>query len=476
MCLRVLFFAASVALAQCRAVPLDCASTDPVCDPLGVLSYLLVLPEAVAVEAVADTGPLPTSGRVSSFQKISNTVGNFTAVLDDIDFVGFSAAAPGDLDGDGIADVVLGASADDDGGPQRGAVHVLFLNSNGTVKAEQKISDTAGNFLAVLDDTDVFGVSSAHAGDLDGDGTGDLLVGAVFDDDGGADRGAVHVLFLNTNGTVKAEQKISDTVGGFLAPLLDTNEFGASLAGGTDLDADSVPDILVGSYQDDDGGTGRGAVYVLFMNTNGTVKAEQKISDLAGNFTSTLVDGDFFGFAVAFLGDLDGDGVTDAAVGATSDDGGGSNRGAVYILFLNSNGTVKAEQKISSTTGNLTAVLDDDDEFGRAVAGPGDLNGDLIPDLIVGVPGDDDGGTGRGAVYVLFLNADGTVKAEQKISNTAGSFGGILDNDDIFGSSIACPGDLNGDRVPDIVVGANQDDDGGNNRGAAYVLFLEAAQ
>ena len=83
-----------------------------------------------------------------------------------------------------------------------------------------------------------------------------------------------------------------------------------------DLDGDGVTDLAVGAYCDDDGGTNRGAVWMLFLNADGTVKAHQKISDTEGNFTGMLDDGDCFGCSVASVGDLDGDGVTDLAVGA----------------------------------------------------------------------------------------------------------------------------------------------------------------
>jgi hypothetical protein len=91
----------------------------------------------------------PSTGTVNSDQKISDTAGTFTGILDDIDFFGSSVASLGDLDSDGVADLVVGAREDDGGGSvfsDRGAVWVLFLNTNGTVKAHQKISDTAGNF------------------------------------------------------------------------------------------------------------------------------------------------------------------------------------------------------------------------------------------------------------------------------------------------------------------------------------------
>ena len=156
----------------------------------------------------------------------------------------------------------------------------------------------------------------AGLGDMDGDGTEDIAVGANGDGDGGPSRGAVWVLFLNMNGTVKSHQKISSTEGGFTGTLDDSDLFGSSVAGLADLDGDGKRDIAVGAFGDDDGGNNRGAMWVLFLNTNGTVKSHQKISDTEGGFTGTLNDGDNFGISVADLGDLDGDGKHDVAVGA----------------------------------------------------------------------------------------------------------------------------------------------------------------
>ncbi|MCH7638545.1 MAG: FG-GAP repeat protein, partial [Bacteroidetes bacterium] len=117
-------------------------------------------------------------GTVLSHQKISDTAGDFTGILDDFDFLGSSVAGVGDLDGDGIQDIAVGASNDDDGGDARGAVWVLFLNTDGTVKSHQKISDTEGGFTGTLDDLDLFGIWVAGVGDLDGDGILDIAVGA----------------------------------------------------------------------------------------------------------------------------------------------------------------------------------------------------------------------------------------------------------------------------------------------------------
>ena len=131
------------------------------------------------------------------------------------------------------------------------------------------------------------------------------------------------------------------------------------------------------------------------MNADGTVKSSQRIASGVGG-GPMLASGDYFGHAVAAIGDLDGDGITDLAVGADKDDTGGYNRGAVYVLFLNANGTVKSSQKIVHNTGGGPALATSD-RFGSSIAALGDLDGDGIADLAVGAVGDDTGGSYRGA-------------------------------------------------------------------------------
>ncbi len=353
----------------------------------------------------------------------------------------------------------------------------------GTVMSYQKISDTQGSFTAPLDDLDEFGGAAVGLGDLDGPGpsVAAMAVGAAFDDDGGADRGAVYILFLASTGNVLSYQKISDTSGSFPAGQLgNADEFGSSIAYLGDLDGPgpSVAALAVGAAGDDDGGSNRGAVYILFLASTGTVLSSQKISDVAGNFTAILDNLDEFGGSVASLGDLDdaGPSVAALAVGATFDDDGGIDQGAVYVLFLAASGNVLSFQKISETAGNFTGSLDTLDDFGTALAGLGDLDGAgaSVAALAVGAAGDDDGGLNRGAVYVLFLASTGNVLSYQKISDTQGNFTDILSDVDEFGGALANLGDLDGSgsSVRTLAVGTAGDDDGGEDRGAVYMLFL----
>ena len=423
--------------------------------------------------------PFNAQGQVLTGTKISDTAGNFTAILEEQDQFGRSVANLGDIDGDGISDLAVGAQGDDDGpgALDRGAIYILLMNSNGVAKSYQKIAEGIGGISGLLDPGDQFGRSIGSIGDLDGDGITDLAVGSNFDDDGGTNRGAVYILFLNSDGTVRSHQKISDLLGnGTILGLGNFDEFGRAIDGLGDIDGDMVPDMVVGSSYDDDGGVNKGAAYILFLNTDGTLKAFQKISQNQGNLGMNLRGGDFFGHAVSCMGDFDGDGVNDLIVGSVLDDDGGENRGAVYLLLLNSDGTVKDRFKVSDTEGGFSGDLDDIDQFGVSVAGIGDIDLDGVLDMAVGAVKDDDGGTMTstdcGAVYIVLMNADGTVKMQQKISNLHGSLRFNLDTGDWFGSSLSDLGGLPGDGAFQLVVGSRYDDDGGGNFGAVYILHL----
>ena len=431
---------------------------------LALPSFLASAPSALAAQQ---------GDWIQRIQKVSSTRGNFAGSLADGDVFGVDSDGLGDLDGDGVPDIVVGAQSKNDGGTDRGAVFVLFLNPIGTVKAHQKISQTAGGFGGALSNGDLFGHATSCLGDLDGDGVADLAVSAIFDDDGGTDRGAVWILFLNADGTVKAHQKISQTAGGFGGALSNGDRFGISLDSRGDVDGDGIADLAVGAHNDDDGGTDRGAVWILLLNTDGTVKDQRKISQTAGGFPGTLANVDHFGDGVTWIGDLDGDGTGDLAVGAHGADDTGSMSGSAWILFLEPDLTVREATRISGTTGGFTETLNANDLFGLVMGTVGDLDGDGRDELGVGAVLDDDGGRDRGAFWILFLDSDGTVRDQEKIGNRRGGFTGNLNNDDHFGRPRAI-GDLNGDGITDLAVGVTGSDDGGTDRGAIFVLRMAA--
>ena len=418
------------------------------------------------VEDYAVTIRRSSSGVVVSAKnkKIASGIGP-GPFLSDGDLFGMSTVPLGDLDGDGVEDLAVGAPSDDTGGSAWGAVHVLFMNADGTVDHLQKIAHMVGGGPP-LDDSDSFGNSLAALGDLDGDGTVDLAVGAPFDDTSAEDnRGAVYVLFMNPDGTVKSHRKIAHNVGG--GPSLASQaQFGRAVATLGDLDGDGVTEVAVGVERDSIGGQERGAVYVLFMNSNGSVKSSTLIAHNT-NGGPNLETSAWFGASITGLGDINGDGIEDMAAGAPLDITGGSERGAVYVMHMNANGSAKNIQKIASNTGG-GPLLANRGRFGVSVSGFGDLDGDGITELAVGV-NEDTGGTNRGAVHVLFIDASGSVKRTQKIASSVGG-GPALEDGDFFGSSVALIGDFDGDGISDLLAGARGDE----NRGAVYLLSMNA--
>jgi len=235
-----------------------------------------------------------TDGTVKAAQKHSKLYGNLNTfyTLDAGDKFGVAVVALGNVDGGGVVDVAVGVQADDDGGLIMGAVYVLFLDTDGSIKDAQKLSMLYGNLNAfyALDASDQFGFSVAALGDLDDDGVVDMAVGAQYDDDGAADVGAGYVLFLQTDGTIKDAQKLSMLYGGVNAfyTLGSGNLFTISLSGLKDANGDGVADLAVGTFLDDDGGADVGAAYILFLQTDGTVEGAQKIAMLYGGFSTFL--------------------------------------------------------------------------------------------------------------------------------------------------------------------------------------------
>lgn len=382
-----------------------------------------------------------------------------------------------------------------------------------------KIENNSGGFIANLDSGDRFSRDHDQAGDINGDGVIDLVVGARSDDDGATDAGAVYILFMNNDGTVQSNQKISMLEGDFTDTLTEGSFFGYGVAGIGDYDGDNIPDIAVtasntiyiihlkvnGKVKDfvkneninsqgltaigdlnndgridlvacqptsNQGGTQRGAIQILFFDNTSTVISASTvtISSTSGGFGTGLEDNDRFGGReVAMLGDLDNDGTKELAVGAFMSDGG---KGAIWILSLdNTNFNVVSKAKITEGLNGFTDTLTTGEnpngtegaQFGHALSKVGDLNGDGVPDLMTGANQQNEGWG-----YILYLNADKTVKTFTRINNTDGGFGLALDTEERFSRSISFIGDLRGDGTVAVNYGG-----GAGGTGSLYLLFLK---
>lgn len=407
--------------------------------------------------------PVLAQAQVKRVQKISQTEGGYVGLsgYDGNRFRGSRAgfgkalANVGDFDGDGVSDLAVGVDT---------LVQLLYLNEDGTVKAQQDLFQLDARFSLF---------SIANIGDLNDDGVTDLAIG----DPNAGSSGSVTLLFLNSDGSLQHEQRISDAEGGFDGDLGDDARFGWSVANLGDLDGDGISDLVVGAPRYD-------ALWILFFNGNGTVKEERRIDGSSFKYPDPDGDavldptGSWWGASLANLGDLDGDGVVDLAVGSPYE----QDLGFVWLIYLNSDGTLKNGYRRYSDRNELGL-------FGSAVAGQGDLNGDGTTDLAVGAPSYPGWG-GTGKVLLYFLTSEGSTKEVQEISEGEGGFTGELDEragyGDEFGYALANLGDLDGDGAPELAVGAPRDDDGAPpeftgddvyfyDGGAVWILFMDPA-
>jgi hypothetical protein len=265
--------------------------------------------------------------------------------------------------------------------------------------------------------------------------------------------------------------------------------FGYSVANLNDINGDGHDDVAVGAIGEDvNYGNGTqpnaGTVYVMLMGRNATIKSTVRINGNNNNGPKTF-SGDQFGYSLARIGDLDGDGIDDLAVGAP-----GSITSAVYVLFLHANGTVRTYTRIRGRYTSSIAVADDvaaedlryavngppisyGSRFGSSLTTVGDFNKDGVSDLIVSAI---DSSTGHSIIYILYLSTNATVI--QYVQLESDTFGmPTIPNFSGFGTSMVMLPDLNNDSIPELAVGAPFSSVTGslNTRaGYVYVLFLTA--
>lgn len=285
---------------------------------------------------------LDRSARVLSFAEIDTTAQADAIELAEGDLFGRSLAYLGDIDGPAGSKAALAVGAPGDHGhgkdrASRGAVWILFLDRRGQAVRVTKIAERGeGGFDPGLDDLDSFGNGLAFLGTISGEppAVAKLAVGAPGDNDGGAHRGAVWVLGLEKDGEVASVAKISARAGGFTGSLGDGDAFGHSVSRIGDLDGDGIEDLAAGAVGDDDGGPNRGVTWLICLDRASRSRGHSKISGSDGGFPAELRNGDRFGSAISHVGDLDGDGTPELVIGAEAAAGGGSQRGAAWLISL----------------------------------------------------------------------------------------------------------------------------------------------
>jgi len=277
--------------------------------------------------------------------------------------LGLAADGRGDLDGDGLGDLLVSSEFD------------LWI-FHGPLSGDHFEYD-AGASIHSLDGGDIFSWSARHVGDVDGDGLGDIATGTY-------NRGLVRLLLSPTSGRSFIEdadlQLEQEASGDYL---------GKAIAGGTDLDGDGLSDFLVGAERNDSGGNAAGVVYVFTTLPSGDASASTADAQILGPEELAQV-----GVSLDFAGDVDGDGEQDIIIGAPYlfDE-----RGAAFLILGPVSGSVSLADRDVMMRG-----MTEGGQAGMAVAGAGDVDGDGLDDVLVGAPWDNTSGSYAGAAFLIY--------------------------------------------------------------------------
>jgi hypothetical protein len=362
------------------------------------------------------------------------------------DYAGLSVAGLGDVNADGYDDIVVAAYGDDDGGSAAGAAYLV----SGPITTDRILSSSTVKMVGE-DASDYAGYAVAGPGDVDCDGYADILIGAYGDDDGGSAAGAAYVVLGSLTSRLDLSAADAKLIGEDAS-----DDAGNSVAGAGDVLGDGCPDVLVGAIYDDSGATDAGAAYLVSGSFAADLDLSLADAKLYGENAS-----DEAGIAESSAGDVDADGFDDVVVGAFYNDAGGTNAGAVYLMY----GPIDGSHDLTDADVKLTGE-DASDYAGLSVAAAGDIDLDGYDDFLVGAYGDDDGGSSAGAVYVLL----GPVLSDRDLSAADAKVTGADTGHDA-GYSVAGSTDVDGDGYPDILVGAYGADGGGTDSGAAYLVY-----
>jgi Ca2+-binding RTX toxin-like protein len=427
------------------------------------------------------------------------------------DSSGTSVSNAGDINGDGIDDLVIGApTADPNDELSAGESYVIFGKNNIGDSGVLELSELngtngfaikgieGGQFVPVgMFSTDVrggdkVGTSVSNAGDINGDGFEDLILGAyghIYNTDLGY-IGKSYVLFGGNNIGNSGDLELSEldgTQGFTVEGIEEFDDFGSSVSSAGDVNGDGFDDLIIGAKRVSiDGQDAVGASYVLFgsnsTGASGSFKAEE-VNGTNGFVITGIDESDRAGRSVSNAGDINGDGFDDLIVGAPNagkvmndyDYEQSDNRGETYVVFggsdVGTTGTIQLSE-LDGTNGFVLNGVNPDDFSGSSVSNAGDVNGDGFDDLVIGAPyANSDGQENTGKSYVLLGGNDVGGSGSIQLDQINGFVINGIDRYDRSGSSVSNAGDLNGDGLDDLVIGALESDSYRNTRVESYVVF-----
>lgn len=434
-------------------------------------------------ESVASASSNITMGSSFGLDLINGTNGFRIDGDNPADSFGYSVSSAGDVNGDGYDDVIVGAYGSDNNLSNSGSGYLIFGQASGfssTVDLSA-LDGTDGYRIDGVGGGDNFGYSVSSAGDVNGDGYDDIIVGAEATDYNGLNSGSSYVVFGQATYSLATLSLASlSGVNGFRIDGTAAGEFsGYSVSSAGDVNGDGYDDVLIGAY----GADGlAGESYVVF-GQSAAFSATMDLSSLNGT-NSFVVNGvsasDFSGYSVSAAGDVNGDGFDDILIGAYGADNNGLSSGSSYVVFGQSSYS-SASFDLSSLNGTNGFRIDGDfavHQSGFSVSSAGDVNGDGYDDVIIGVHSADYNGRGNsGSSYVVFGQSS-AFSATMDLSTLNGTDGFRIDGavaGEFSGASVSSAGDINGDGYDDLIIGAYEaDNNGETNSGSSYIVFGQA--
>jgi hypothetical protein len=408
--------------------------------------------------------------------------GGFTIVGDDPgDRAGVSVSSAGDINKDGFDDLIIGAPGNNDGGAVAGAAYVIFGKAGGFGTIDLTNLQPSNGFVIRGDSAyDRAGWSVSSAGDVNGDGFDDIIVGAPFGDNAFENAGEAYVIYGKASGFGTVDLTTIAAGSGFVIQgPAESHTAGYDVSSAGDINGDGFDDLIVSSRQFNYGGWGSyyysydttPSAYVIFGKANPAATINLATLPAADGFrvTSTSSDG-WSNFSIAAAGDINGDGFDDIILG---DSYGAGGAGEAYVIFGKATGSTNLDAgNLAPPNGFRIQGDAGNDWAGFSVAGAGDVNDDGFDDIVIGARLGDDGGTNAGQAYVIFGKATGFGTID--LTNLAAAAGFKIQGENSYdnaGYSVSGAGDVNGDGFHDIIISAPFSDNGGPGSGRAYVIF-----